>query len=350
MSSNVSRFFLTLKDQIRGAVEPASSAQPVPIQPVPTETYVAARAGEGLSTPLYTTGDSVSLPPTEVLDNSAEIAQIFPNIDLSKLSPIELDFLRRSSSVSSGLSTEGLKSLLKGSSFDTGSVAQQSEAARDLSRLGPPGTSPYAPSKDFFQGMPSFTRGPLSPVTEPIRQPLIPVSEPLGAAPSPGFSAVVPDFTRLPAFATQGFKRGGSVSRRELDALPGYQAGGLALLPRVLPSERKFMDERLAEYDVYNKGVEGYNTAYDKYVADVDAYNRAAEAYNVGPRTEDFTMAEPVFGGVVPAAPSMAPEQFQAYQEGARRRALNRSSALEEAINRGIVSPDIARILTRGPT
>ena len=163
----------------------------------------------------------------------------------------------------------------------------------------------------------------------------------LQAIPSVMFSGQVP---------MQYFREGGSVARRDLDALPGYQAGGLALLPRVLPSERKFMDERLAEYDVYNKGVEGYNTAYDKYVADVDAYNRAAEAYNVGPRTENFTMAQPVFGGVAPAAPSMAPEQFQAYQEDARRRALNRTSALEEAINRGIVSPDIARILTRGPT
>lgn len=147
----------------------------------------------------------------------------------------------------------------------------------------------------------------------------------------------------------QYFSQGGSVARRELDALPGYQAGGPVSLGRILPSERKFMDQTRAEYDQYNKGVAGYNTAYDKYVADVDAYNRAAEAYNAGPRTSEFTMAQPVFGGVAPAAPSMAPEQFQEYQRGAQRRAENRAVALEEAIRMGIVSPDIARILGRGP-
>jgi len=117
----------------------------------------------------------------------------------------------------------------------------------------------------------------------------------------------------------------------------------------MLPSERKFIDQTRAEYDVYNKGVEGYNTAYDKYVADIDAYNRAAEAYNAGPRTEDFTMAEPVFESVAPTAPATTPEQFQEYQRGAQRRAGNRAVALEEAIRMGIVSPDIARVLGRGP-
>jgi len=296
---------------------------------------------------------------------NADLEKIFPGIDLNKLTPIQIAELLK---VVKGerLSVDDLKRLFEGSSFDVNFVAPSGEARGDLDRLGSPGVSPYAPVDSFF----GRKKGP-NPVTDPITDPLAPVTEPVSVAPggySPGFSAVVPDFTQLPAFATRGFRRGGSVSKRELDSLPRYQAGGPVFLNRPLPSENQFMRDRLAEYETYNKAIEpynravdeyqqqygGYKSAYDKYMADVEAYNRAADAYNAGPRTEAFAMQQPSFSAQAPsfsaqapARPSFSPEQFQEYQRQAMRRAGQRGTALEEAISRGIVSPEIARILGR---
>jgi hypothetical protein len=230
------------------------------------------------------------------------------------------------------------------------------QARQDLSQLVGDGQprSPYALQGGFFTGMPPSVGQVPSGQAEQSPQPSF-----MPMPPSPGFSQ-----GNVPRF----FREGGSVSRRELDALPGYRAGGFVPLPRILPSERRFMDERRAEYDQYNRDIEPYNqavqqyqqqygdfqSAYDRYVADVEAYNRAADAYNAGPRTEDFTMTqpsftmtEPTFTATAPTAPSVSPEEFERYQNQARQRAGNRAVALDEAIKMGIV-PEISRRFGRG--
>jgi hypothetical protein len=169
----------------------------------------------------------------------------------------------------------------------------------------------------------------------------------------------------------QGYRDGGSVARGDLAALPGYQAGGsigFSPVSRALPSERKFIDERLGEYEAYNREVEPYNqaledyknrfgeyqSAYDRYVADVEAYNRAAETYNAGDRYEDFTMAQPSFGmqapeftKQAPVMPNFTPEQLQQYQQQARQRAAQRASSLGSAFDMGI-APEVAQYFRKG--
>jgi hypothetical protein len=322
------------------------------------------RLSAGFST--MPSGSDRAATPVPSNVTNADLARLFPGIDLTKLTPIQIEQLKRAAGTGS-LSVDDLKRLFEGSSFDVNFVAPSGEARGDLDRLGAAGVSPYAPVDSFFgrKKGPDPVRDPLAPITTPVREPVSMV--PSGY--SPGFSAVVPDFTQLPAFATRGFRQGGSVSKRDLDSLPRYQAGGPVSLNRPLPSENRFMRDRLAEYETYNKAIEpynraveeyqqqygGYKSAYDKYMADVEAYNRAADAYNAGPRTEAFAMQQPSFSAQAPgfsaqapARPSFSPEQFQEYQRQAMRRAGQRGTALEEAISRGIVSPEIARILGRG--
>jgi hypothetical protein len=310
-------------------------------------------------------------PPTQSPVTPLPAGQARPvTPDLKALNLIDLDRLKRQVETNPGNYPPGyLRDILERISSYTSPSSVLTESQRDLNALPVGGVGGAAPYSPYAQGPGSMFGGP-SPfsnlVERPVREPLSPIFEPVGqspfaSAPSPGFSSVTPSF----------FKKGGSVSKRELDSLPGYQAGGsIGFSPRarVLPSERRFMDERLGEYEAYNRQVEpynraledyqrqfgGYQSAYDKYVADVGAYNRAAEAYNAGPRTEDFAMQQPSFTAQAPqmttqapVMPDFTPEQFQQYRQQAQRRAGQRASALNTAFDMGI-APEVAQYFRRG--
>jgi len=267
----------------------------------------------------------------------------------------------------SGLSIDDLRKMAE--ARPTGSFGGEvpARAREELLRLYEQQTprSPYAMSPlpqqpQFQQPQPQFQQ-PQPQFQQPQFQ------QPFFNAPQPGFSfAPQPDFSR-----PFGFQQGGSVSKRELDSLPGYRAGGgvgFSPVSRALPSERKFIDERLGEYEAYNREVEPYNqaledykkrfgeyqSAYDRYVADVEAYNRAADVYNAGDRYEDFTMAQPSFGmqapeftKQAPVMPNFTPEQLQQYQQQARQRAAQRASGLGSAFDMGI-APEVAQYFRKG--
>jgi len=86
-------------------------------------------------------------------------------------------------------------------------------------------------------------------------------------------------------------------------------SGGMPFVPsaRVSLSARKQLE------DIKNQ--------YDRYNDEVKAYSAAADVYNAGPRTEDFTMKEPV-------APTVTQEQYDKIASDAKRSAINRQTAL----------------------
>lgn len=90
--------------------------------------------------------------------------------------------------------------------------------------------------------------------------------------------------------------------------------GGLPYVPtsRISSSARKQLDDVKAEYEKYN--TEG------------DAYNKSVAAYNASERTTPFT-------NVLPAAPSITPEQYQAMATAASKSARARNLALQVASN-----------------
>jgi len=89
-------------------------------------------------------------------------------------------------------------------------------------------------------------------------------------------------------------------------------SGGMPFVPsaRVSLSARKQLE------DIKNQ--------YDRYNDEVKAYSAAADVYNAGPRTEDFTMKEPV-------APTVTQEQYNKIASDAKRSAINRQTALAVA-------------------
>ena len=74
-----------------------------------------------------------------------------------------------------------------------------------------------------------------------------------------------------------------SVSKRDFDRLPKFQEGGFAVLNRVLPSEKKKMEETAKYYDTYNELVNRYNQELEDYQGlygrTVDEYNQAVRGY-----------------------------------------------------------------------
>lgn len=74
-----------------------------------------------------------------------------------------------------------------------------------------------------------------------------------------------------------------SVSKRDFDRLPKFQEGGFAVLNRILPSEKKKMEETAKYYDTYNELVNRYNRELEDYQGlygrTVDEYNQAVRGY-----------------------------------------------------------------------
>jgi hypothetical protein len=264
----------------------------------------------------------------------------------------------------SGLPTDTLKRLFEQSQRPStvGPVAAETQSRRDLGGLPP---SPYG------QMAPDFSRGPtmgsapsvfdpaLRPVFDPVRQP---IQGPI-QGPQAGFGDQVMDFT-------QQFREGGEVSasKKDLDALPKFQAGGFVPLTRVLPSEKAFMDKRMAEYDTYNKMIDYYNAAvrgyerdyatyedeFNKYKALEDEYNRQVNLYNQGDMQQPFTLKPPQFTARAPEfraqepqEPSYPVDQFEAYRNRAQKMAGYRAQGLEEALARGML-PEISRRFSKG--
>jgi len=101
-----------------------------------------------------------------------------------------------------------------------------------------------------------------------------------------------------------------------------------------LPTGRIFLpgrytSEDLAQLDVYNKGIEQYNTAYDQYQADINKYNKAIEQWNAGPRTSDFTGVEPT----APTQPGFTQEDIDQFQQEAQGRAASNRNMMMTAID-----------------
>jgi hypothetical protein len=138
-----------------------------------------------------------------------------------------------------------------------------------------------------------------------------------------------------------------SVSKRDFDRLPKFQEGGFAVLNRLLPSEKKTIEETSKYYDTYNDLVNRYNQeledyknqyrmateAYDlsakdyeaRYNRELENFNRAMQAYNRQGEEFQRTQIDPYNAAVI---------QYQKDQEAyakAYQDYLNQYSAAEQA-------------------
>ena len=96
---------------------------------------------------------------------------------------------------------------------------------------------------------------------------------------------------------------------------------------------------------LYNKQIEDYQAAANKYndyvkayQDELDTYNKRVEEWNAGPRTKDFGYKEPVWGGYeAPAQLTFTQEDLDKFQADAQARAqknqANRAAAYEVAQN-----------------
>jgi hypothetical protein len=128
----------------------------------------------------------------------------------------------------------------------------QTQASRDLGRLPVSAYGQAAPDLPFINRAsqaPSVFDPALRPVLQPVFDPL----RGLIQGPQAG--------------VTPQFREGGEVSasKKDLDALPKFQAGGFVPLARILPSERQYLNQRIAEYDAYNQAIDDYNAAVQDY-------------------------------------------------------------------------------------